>query len=153
MHLAALVLTALLAQSAPTVATGPAESVTTGSAVVTGTVNPGGQPTTYHFEYSTTSANWIPTPEADAGSGSADVAVRATLTNLTSNTTYHYRLVAGSTVGAERTFKTATPASAPTISSRAATSVSTVGAVLNAGVNPHGLATTVHFEYGTSTSY
>src|SRR4051812_10125901 len=153
MHLAALLLTAVLAQAAPTATTGPAESITTGSAVVTGTVNPGGTPTTYHFDYGTSSAYGLRTPDVDAGSGTADESARATLTGLTSNTTYHYRLVAGTAQGADRTFKTATPPSAPTISSRAATSVSAVGATLNASVNPQGLASTLHFEYGTSTAY
>ena len=153
MHLAALLLSAVLAQAAPTATTGPAESITTGSAVVTGTVNPGGQPTTYHFEYGTSSSYGLRTPDTDAGSGTADESARATLSGLTSNTTYHYRLVAGSAEGADRTFQTATPASAPSISSRAATEVSAVSATLNAGVNPHGLATTVRFEYGTSTAY
>ena len=31
--------------------------------------------------------------------------------------------------------------------------MSSLGATLNAGVNPRSLATTVRFEYGTSTSY
>ena len=53
MHIAALLLTAVFAQAAPTATTGAAESVTTGSAAVTGTVNPGGEATTYHFEYGT----------------------------------------------------------------------------------------------------
>src|SRR3954471_16168035 len=44
MSLAALLLTAVFAAQAasPTATTGPTESITTGSAVVTGTVNPGG---------------------------------------------------------------------------------------------------------------
>ncbi len=61
--------------------------------------------------------------------------------------------MAGTAEGADRTFKTSSPASAPSISSRAATGVSAVGAFLNAGVSPRGLATSVHFDYGTSTAY
>jgi hypothetical protein len=153
MHLVALLLTAVLAQAAPTATTGPAESITTGSAVVTGTVNPGGTATTYHFEYGTSSGYGLRTPDVDAGSGTADVGARATLTGLTSSTTYHYRLVAGSASGGDRSFRTGTRPSAPSVSSRAATGVSSVGATLNAAVNPRGLATTVHFQYGTSTRY
>jgi hypothetical protein len=85
------------------------------------------------------------------------VNARATLSNLTNNTTYHYRLVAtndaGVSRGADKTFKTAAPAQAPSISSRAATAVTSVSAVLPANVNPRGLPTTVRFEYGTSTAY
>ena len=97
------------------------------------------------------------TPAADAGSGTARSRARATLSSLT----YEHDLPlparrhqrAGPSQGADRTFKTATPASAPSISSRAATGVTRLGATLHAGVNPRSLATTVRFEYGTSTSY
>jgi len=159
MQLAALLATAFLATQAapPVVTTGASESVTTGSAVVTGTVNPGGEATTYQFEYGTSTSYGLTTPQQDAGSGTADAAARSTLTNLTNNTTYHYRLVAtnasGVTRGSDRTLKTSAPAAAPSISSRAATAVSGGGATLNAGVNPRSLDTTVYFEYGTSTSY
>ncbi|WP_028062298.1 fibronectin type III domain-containing protein [Solirubrobacter soli] len=155
MHIAALLLTAALA--APTATTGGAESITTGSAAVTGTVNPGGEATTYQFEYGTSSSYGLTTPAVDAGSGSADVAAKATLPGLTNNTTYHYRLVATNATdvarGADKTFKTSAPASAPTIPSRRATAVNAGGATLTASVNPKSLATSVHFEYGTSTSY
>ena len=158
MYIAALLLSAVFAaQAAPVATTGDAESVTTGSAVVKGTVNPSGEATTYHFEYGTTDAYGIQTPDESLPAGSDPVNVKATISNLTSNTTYHYRLMAtnptGSHAGADKTFRTATPASAPSISSRAATAVGATGATLNAGVNPRGLATTVHFEYGPSTSY
>jgi len=157
LQIAALILTAALAQAAPTATTGGAESVTTGSAAVTGTVNPGGDATTYQFEYGTSASYGLTTPAADVGSGTTDVTAKATLSNLTTNTTYHYRLVAtnaaGVARGSDKTFKTNAPASAPSISSRAANGVSSLGATLNAGVNPRSLATTVHFEYGTSTSY
>jgi hypothetical protein len=157
MHIAALILSAVLAQATPTATTGGAESVTTGSAAVTGTVNPGGDATSYQFEYGTSASYGLTTAAVDAGSGTTDVGARGTLSNLTNNTTYHYRLVAtnaaGVARGSDKTFKTAAPASAPAISSRAATAVTSVGASLNAGVNPRSLATSVHFEYGTSTSY
>lgn len=155
MQIAALLLAAALA--APTATTGPAESITTGSAIVTGTLNPGGDATTYQFEYGTSSTYGLTTPAQDAGAGTETVNARATLSGLTSNTTYHYRLVAtnaaGVERGADRTFKTSSPPRAPSIASRAASSVSATGATLNAGVNPRGLATSVRFEYGTSTSY
>src|SRR5215204_3077410 len=107
MPFAAFLVTALLAQAAPVATTGPAESVTTGSAVVTGTVDAGA---TYHFEYGTTASYGIVTPDRVAAAGTAPVTVRETLTNLTHTTTYHYRIVSGSTQGADRTFKTASPA-------------------------------------------
>ena len=55
------------------------------------------------------------------------MAVRATISGLTHDTTYHYRVVAtnasGTHAGADKTFRTATPAALPSISSRAATGV------------------------------
>jgi hypothetical protein len=41
----------------------------------------------------------------------------------------------------------------PTVTSSAASSISTTGAVLNGTVNDNGSATTIGFEYGTTTSY
>jgi hypothetical protein len=157
MQIIAALFSAVALVAAPTATTGGAESVTTGSAAVTGTLNPGGDATTYQFEYGTSASYGLTTAAVDAGAGTADVSARATLASLTTNTTYHYRLVAtnaaGVARGADKSFKTAAPASAPAISSRAATSVTSLGATLNAGVSPRSLATTVHFEYGTSTSY
>ncbi len=43
--------------------------------------------------------------------------------------------------------------SVPTVTTLAATSTTTNGATLNAGVIPNGAQTTVFFEYGTNTSY
>ncbi|HEX6025834.1 MAG TPA: hypothetical protein VFZ00_27835 [Solirubrobacter sp.] len=145
MHIAALLLTAVFAQATAT--TGPAESVTTGSAVVTGTVDAGA---TYHFEYGTSANYGLRTPDAVAG---ADGAARQTLTNLTPRTTYHYRIVSGGVQGADRTFTTGTPPRAPAVSSRSATGVTGTSATLRASVNPRGLATTVRFEYGPTTAY
>jgi hypothetical protein len=154
MYIAALLLSAVLMQS-PTVTTGAAEAITTGSAEITGTVDPEGQPTTYQVEYGTDAGYGVKTSARDAGSGSDPVDVRVPLTGLTSNTTYHYRLTAnnGAIVGADRTFKTTTPAQAPSVSSRGASGVGATTATLVASVNPRALATTVRFEYGTSTAY
>lgn len=158
MQLAALFATALIAQAAPVVSTGGSESVTTGSAVVTGVVNPQGAATTYRFEYGTSTAYGLTTADQDAGSGTADVNGRATLTGLTANTTYHYRIVATQGTaepvrGGDRTFRTAANPQAPSVDDRAATAVTGTTATLQARINPRGLATNVYFEYGTSSSY
>ena len=154
MQIAALLLSAVLFQ-APAVTTGSAGSITTGSAEVQGTVNPGGQPTTYQVEYGTSTSYGVKTSARDAGSGTDPVAVRVTLTGLSNNTTYHYRVTAndGAVVGEDKTFRTLAPAALPSVSSRAATGVTGSGATLNASIDPNGLATNVYFEYGTSTSY
>jgi hypothetical protein len=94
----------------PTVVTLPADGVTRSAAVLHGTVNPNTVATTYHFEYGRTTAYGKRTPEIAAGGGNATRGVSATLKGLTSNVTYHFRLVAksrGGTVGGgDLTFKT-----------------------------------------------
>jgi hypothetical protein len=151
MLLAALLATAAIAT------TGAADSITTSAATVTGTVNPGGAQTSYHFDYGTTSSYGLKTTDNDAGAGSSAVSVSAGLTGLTADTTYHYRIVAsnatGSSQGADRTFRTAAGPRAPSVSSVSATGVGPMGATLRAYVTPNQLSTTVRFEYGTSTAY
>ena len=99
MHIAALLLSAVFAQAAPVATTGAAESVTTGSAVVNGTVDPNGEATRYWVEYGTTSTYGVKSAEQVTGTGTDPVAVKITLTGLTRSTTYHYRVVAENTSG------------------------------------------------------
>jgi hypothetical protein len=107
--LTALVGTAIAA--APTATTGPATNVTATTATVTGTVNPNGEPTTYYFEYGTTTDYGSRTPTENAGGGPNERSVSADVTGLAPSTTYHYRLVAtnadGTTFGNDATFTTA----------------------------------------------
>ena len=81
MHIAALLLSAAFAaQAAPVATTGAAESVTTGSAVVNGTVDPNGEATRYWVEYGTSSAYGVKSSEQVTGTGSDPVDVKVTLT-------------------------------------------------------------------------
>ena len=123
MHIAALLLSAALRPGRPRPPRPAARSpITTGSAAVTGTVNPGGDATTYQFEYGTSTSYGLTTPASRRGRRApTDVAARATLSGLTTNTTYHYRVVATNAArrrarAPTRRFKTAAPASAPSIS-------------------------------------
>ena len=162
--LLAAVLTAVIAQATPNpvpphATTGGADTVTTNSAVVNGTVDPEGVATTYHVDYGTTSSYGLtaPVPDADAGSGTADVPVRVTLGKLTSDTTYHYRVVATNAAGVGRgddhTFRTAQVPRSPTSSTRPATAVGPLSATLNGSIDPRGVATTVHFLWGLTSAY
>jgi phosphodiesterase/alkaline phosphatase D-like protein len=140
----------------PIVTPGGATSVATTSATLTGSVNPQGQSTTYHFEYGTTTAYGSRTPDASAGSGTAAVNASASVAGLSPSTTYHYRLDAtnavGPKVGADRTFTT--PATQPpSVSTGSATSISTTSATLTGAVDPQGQSTSYYFQYGTTTSY
>lgn len=102
---------------APVVVTGPATGVGATTATITGTVNPNGSATQWHFEWGTTSSYGNTTPLRTAGSGTSDVAASELLTGLAPGTTYHYQLVGDSPVatsfGGDRTFTTATPPPPP----------------------------------------
>src|SRR5215217_3188266 len=79
---------------APTATTGAASAVTGQSATLTGSVNARGVPTTYRFQYDTTTAYGTTTPATGAGSGTTAAAANAAVSGLRAGTTYHYRLVA-----------------------------------------------------------
>jgi phosphodiesterase/alkaline phosphatase D-like protein len=80
--------------------------------------------------------------------------VTATLEDLQSGTTYHYRAVginfSGSTLGPDRTFVTT---SLPGIDLVSASDVGPTSARLHAQLAPGGSPTTYHFEYGTDNTY
>ena len=109
-------LTALLLWAAPAWAAGPAagtgtaKNISDTAATLTGTVDPHGAPTSYYFDYGTTTKYGARTPNTSAGSGSKAVSVTANVSGLKPQTTYHYRIVAfstaGSTTGSDRSFKT-----------------------------------------------
>jgi hypothetical protein len=138
----------------PSAITGPVTSVGPTTATATGTVNPNGQATTWYVEYGTSTSYGSKTANVNAGSGTANAAVSASLTGLTAGTTYHYRVVAtnssGTARGADGIFTTS---AGPVAVTGSATSVTTTTATLNGTVDPNGRATTWYFEYGTSTSY
>ncbi len=96
--------------SGPTATTGSATGVAETEATLHGIVNPEGTETKYYFEYGTTESYGSKTAETSVGSGTSNVAVSKTITGLTSNTKYHYRIVAtnsnGTTDGADQVFTT-----------------------------------------------
>jgi hypothetical protein len=140
--------------AAPAATTGPVSAVGPTSATASGTVNPNGRSTSWHFEYGTTTSYGKRTSSKSAGSGNANIQVSGSLTGLAPGTTYHYRLVAtngdGTVRGGDGIFTTLL---APGAVTGSATSITVNSAMLNGIVDPNGRATTWHFEYGTSTSY
>ena len=83
-------------------------------AVLNGSVNPRGTATSYYFDYGTTTAygSTVPASPKAVGSGTSAVKVSESISGLTGNTTYHFRVVAenpsgGITKGSDLTFKTA----------------------------------------------
>jgi outer membrane protein assembly factor BamB len=102
--------------TAPSALTGAASAVGEEVAVLNATVNPnGGAVTDCHFDYGP-SIDYGKTAACNpsAGSGTAAVAVAATIEGLSAGTTYHFRVVAsgpaGFGEGVDHTFTTAKPA-------------------------------------------
>lgn len=140
----------------PTVATSPASSITNTSASLNGTVNANSFSSTVTFDYGTSTAYGSTKTAAQSPvTGSTTTPVTGVVTGLTPNTLYHYRVngtnVAGTSNGNDLTFTTFP--NAPTVTSSAATSVTSNAATLNGSVNANGVSTSVTFEYGPTTSY
>jgi hypothetical protein len=112
--------------------------------------------TTVYFQYGTTTSYGLTTAPQNH-SGNTYQNISANVGSLSANTVYHFRIVAtnsaGTRFGPDRTFTTLTPTGPAVVTTSAATNVATSSATLNGSLDPHGLATTVHFQYGTTTSY
>lgn len=141
----------------PTAITGAASSITGTSATLNGTVSSNGASTTVTFDFGLTSGYGTPltaTPSSLAANA-VNTAVSAAVTGLTCNTTYHFLVKGVSTngtgTGSDGTFTTS--ACLPSVTTTAASAISTAGATLNGTVSSNGASTTVTFNYGTSTSY
>ncbi|HEY4349056.1 MAG TPA: hypothetical protein VGM80_15890, partial [Gaiellaceae bacterium] len=143
----------------PALTVNPASSVTSTGATLSGSVNANGQTTTYYFEYGKTTSYGTKTTALGAGNGTVPVEVSAAISGLTAGQAYHFRLTATSSAGtshsADATFTAAggAPATAPSVTTKAASSVTSTSARLNGTVTPRGQVTTFYFEYGTSTGY
>jgi hypothetical protein len=84
-----------------------------------------------------------------------DRQVAAAISGLSPSTLYHFRVVATNalhqtTTGPDETFRALPPVS---IDSESATTVTTTSAKLLAELNPHGLPSEYHFEYGLTSAY
>ncbi len=143
--------------NAPTVSTNSATLVTSSTAQLNGTGNPGGAATTGWFRYATTapgSCNDVFGTRAPAaggsalGSGTSNTAFSQGITGLAAATTYYYCAIAqnavGTAFGSVVSFTTPTP---PAVTTTAATSLTSTSAFLNGTANPNGSATTGWFRY------
>ena len=148
--------TVAVAASSPTVATGTPSLLTDTSAVLHGTVNPNGSSSTYYFQWGLTNAYGVQSVAHSAGHGTKPVSVNTGARGLIPGTVYHYRLVAtnaaGTTVGADRTFKTGGNPP-PGVTTGPATQVGKNSVTVTALISPNNQATTYFFQYGTSTAY
>lgn len=140
----------------PIVTTSPATFVASFSARLNASLNPHGLATTFHFQYGRTTAYGL-TTAPQSQTGNTPRAVSAGISSLTASTTYHFRIVAsnmmGTRMGADRAFTTLAATGLPVAVTNPATNITASSAKLNGSVDPHGLTTTVRFQYGTTTSY
>ena len=136
--------------------TNPATLIASFSAKLNGSVNPHGLTTSVYFQYGTTNSYGLTTaPQSHTGNTPVDVS--ANISGLTASTTYHFRIVttnsAGTRYGSDTTFVTLPPIGFPIVTTKPATNVATFAGTLNGLLDPHGLTTSVYFQYGTTTSY
>ena len=140
----------------PMVTTNAATSVASFSATLNGSLDPHGLSTSVHFQYGTTTS-YGHTTANQIKNGNTYQNLAANISGLTASTTYHFRIVAinsaGTTYGADRTFTTLSATGPPVVTINPARLIASFSATLNGTVDPHGLATSVYFQYGTTNSY
>jgi len=94
----------------PSVTTGSATSVTTSSAILNGTVSTNGTTTTALFQYGIASGTYTGTSTQTTITGSSTSAVSSTVSSLSADTIYYYRIAAnnssGTSTGSEASFTT-----------------------------------------------
>jgi hypothetical protein len=140
----------------PAVATNPATNVASFSATLNGSLNPRGSTTTVDFQYGLTTSYGFTTP-AQTQTGNILRNISANITGLMASHVYHFRIVAhnngGTSFGSDRTFTTLSATGAPVVTTSPATLIASFSATLNGSLDPHGLTTSVSFQYGTTPSY
>ncbi|HEY5045435.1 MAG TPA: hypothetical protein VII53_06230, partial [Solirubrobacteraceae bacterium] len=146
----------------PDVTTGAASNLqaATGSATLSGTINPlGTTGASYYFEYGTdtTYGSTSPAVPGTGVSGNSSVAATTNLSGLLPNVTYHYRLDGTNssglvTFGSDQTF---IMAALPAVNGQApsAVGITRTSVTLSATINPQNNETFDHFVYVDAAGY
>src|SRR5262249_40357712 len=136
--------------------TNPATLIASYSGTLNGMVDPHGLSTTVYFQYGATTSYGL-TTSVQTKSGNTYQNLSVNISGLDANSTYHFRIVAtnsaGTTYGSDRTFTTLSATGPPVVTTNPASVTASFSARLNGSVDPHGLSTSVYFQYGTTTSY
>jgi thiol-disulfide isomerase/thioredoxin len=95
----------------PSTSTGPATNITFNSVTLNGTVNPNGVETGALFQWGSTTSYGNLTDSQIIGNGTDNINISVNLNELSSDTTYHFRIVAtnsagGTTFGEDQDFMT-----------------------------------------------
>ncbi|KKU73738.1 MAG: Peptidase M23 [Candidatus Wolfebacteria bacterium GW2011_GWB1_47_243] len=148
--------------SAPYATTHSAYSVAQNSATLQGAANPNGLATTAWFEYGTTQSFGNTTGYQTIGLANSASTISGYLSNLSSNTTYYYRIVAqnayGTTYGntlnvmTQQSYGGGNNGSVPTAYTNTVSASGVNSATFSGSVNPNGNYTNAWFEYGLSQS-
>ncbi len=145
-----------LPHASPVVTTSLATLIASFSATLNGSLNPRGSTTTVDFQYGLTTSYGSTTP-VQTQTGNTLRPISANISGLLASHVYHFRIVAhnagGTSFGSDRTFTTLSAIGPPVVTTNPATFIASFSATLNALLDPHGLTTTVHFQYGPTTSY
>lgn len=132
-------------------------AVTPFTAPVSGSANPLGQGSSYHFEYSREGGPVESTEPHPLGSGAGQVPISEELTGLIPDSEYEVRLVAttdSTGVSGRSPAAHFTTSSAPPLAvTDEAYDLTRNSATVAGKVNPYGEQTTYRFEYGTTTAY
>ena len=146
-----------ISQTLPVPTTVSATGIGAVGATLNGNVNPKSAAASVYFQYGPSTAYGSTTSPQSIASGTSVVNFSAALTSLMPATVYHYRAIAvlasdssAIVFGADKTFTT--PAE-PLVIATPQASLSASGAEMNFTINPNGIATTVYFQYGTTTAY
>jgi hypothetical protein len=130
-------------------------SLSSGGVTFNGTATAAGVATSFQFLYSTdpglAAATAVPSLPASAGSALGAVPVSQSVTGLQPHATYYYALKASNVAGAVQTPTQAV--SSPFLTSGPPSVNGTRTAGFSGSVNPEGLPTTAHFEYGLDSKY
>jgi hypothetical protein len=148
--------TTLSATGPPVVTTNPATLIASLSATLNGSLDPHGFTTTVYFQYGPTTS-YGSTTHMQTQTGNTFRPISANISGLLASHTYHFRIVAtnsaGTRFGGDRTFTTLSATGPPVVTTDPATFIASFSTTLNGLLNPHGLITSFHFQYGTTTSY
>jgi hypothetical protein len=143
----------------PDVVTEQASGVSSSGATLAGTVNPDGAgPATCQFAWGTSGhlGKVAECEPREVPNETSPVAVHASLHGLEPDTEYFYRLQAANANGtspgeASQDREFITPG--PGFREASVTDLASTSATLHASVSPHGVPSSVYFQYGTSTGY
>jgi hypothetical protein len=139
----------------PSVTATPVSNVGLNSVTLNGTVNANDESTTVTFEYGTSTSygNTIAAAQSPV-TGTTTTNVSALISTLTTNTLYHFRINAVSSICTKTTAdQTFTTGQCPTATTSTASDLDLNSATFNGVVNANGLSTVVTFEYGKDINY